>query len=100
MKISPLYDKIKFRAVEMLVNPAGFNGHSLDEMRSWKRGDSVLRNSIGVALCYARDEFEIPTRTPRLTFNKGNFRKASAEIARTITGNAEIATTGGRRRRG
>jgi hypothetical protein len=86
MKISPFYDKIKVRAVELLINPAGFNGHSLDEIRSFRKGDrSLLLNSIGVALCVARDEIE-GARRAEISFNKGNFRKAEAEIVRAITG--------------
>jgi hypothetical protein len=92
---SPFYDEIKARAVEMLNDPAGFNGHSQEEMRSWRKRDRwVLRNSVGVALCQARDELErrlradgtAPVANVRnvVRFNKGNHERAEAEIAHTF----------------
>jgi hypothetical protein len=95
MIVSPYYDEIKARAAEMLNNPAGFNGHSQDEMRSWRMRDWwVLLNSAGVALCFARDEVEkrlsadasAPVMNVRkiVRFNVGNFQRAEREIARTF----------------
>jgi hypothetical protein len=95
MIVSPYYDEIKARAVEMLNDPAGFNGHSQNEMRSWRMRDWwELRNSAGVALCLARDEVETrlgadataPAMNVRkiVRFNVGNFERAEREIARTF----------------
>ena len=59
MKISPRYDQIKNRALELLNDPDGFNGHSPEEIGSWRGSRDrglVLRNSVGLALCCARDE--------------------------------------------
>lgn len=83
MNISPFYDEIKTRAVELLTRPAGFIGHSQDEIRSWRKRDRLLRNAIGVAICVAHDEIAGSLRT-EIDFNKANFRKAEAEIARTF----------------
>jgi hypothetical protein len=97
MKMSPHYDAIKARALELLRAEGGFNSHSLDELRR----DTWLRhNNIGVALCVAHDEI---AKWPRLEeyastakfhaackavrearFTKANFRKAEAEINRVL----------------
>ena len=91
MTVSPVYDEIKARAVELLESPAGFNGHSREVILSWKRGRDrwvMMRNSIRVALCQARDEVEgrhTASAGKAGRFNIGDFRKAEAEIAREIT---------------
>jgi hypothetical protein len=92
MIVSPFYDEIKARAIDLLDVPAGFNGHSQEEMRSRKLGRWAWRNSVGVALCYARDELEMRLRddgtVPLMNirkvvrFNASNFRRAEAEISR------------------
>jgi hypothetical protein len=90
MTVSPDYDEIKARALEMLESPAGFNGHSREVILSWKRGRDrwvMLRNSVRVALCRARDEVEgrhTASAGKAGRFNIGNFRKAEAEIARKL----------------
>lgn len=90
MIISRYYDEIFAGAIELLNNPAGFNGYSQDEMRAWNR--SQMRGMVGVALCYARDEVEArlkadsPVADVReaVRFNTGNFRRAETEITRTV----------------
>jgi hypothetical protein len=56
MKIPPYYDEIKNRALELLNADDGYNGYSHEEILSWKKGGWVSRNTIGVAICHARDE--------------------------------------------
>ena len=85
MKISPHYDAIKARALELLIGKGGFNGFSVDEMRTldgWS-----LRNCVGVALCTARDEQHEMQGDPQWSsrfFTTGNFRKCENEIVRAI----------------
>ena len=88
---SPFFDEIKARAIDLLNNPAGFNGYSQEEIRAWGHR-WVLHNSVGVALCFARDEVQARLRTDRtvsamdarkaMRFTKGDFRRAETEIAR------------------
>lgn len=87
MKISPYYDAIKTRAIQLLTRRAGFNGYSQEEIKSWRKRDFGVRNCIGVALCTARNEIEyVPRTINRYTFNTGNFKKAQGEITRIMTG--------------
>jgi hypothetical protein len=66
------------RLASSFCRPHGFNGHSQDEIRSWRKRDWLLRNAIGVAICFGRDK--IAGRN----FNKANFRKAEAEIRKIL----------------
>jgi hypothetical protein len=85
---SPFYDEIKARAVELLNDPAGFNGLPRKQTRPWDRSQRwLIRNAIGVALCQARDVVlarltDDGDRDARKTvgFNVGNHRKAETEI--------------------
>src|SRR5229473_3680754 len=56
VKISPFYDQIKTRALELLNSESGFIGHSHEEIWSQNTSRWRRRNFIGVAICYARDE--------------------------------------------
>jgi hypothetical protein len=58
MRISPLYDEIKTRALELLGAESGFIGHSHEEIWSQKTSPWLRHNFIGVAICYARDEVQ------------------------------------------
>src|SRR4051794_3764595 len=81
MRISPFYDEIRARALELLTRPTGFNGLSQREIRSLRSSDNVLRNAVGVAICVARDEI-VGTLRKDINFNTGNFKKAEAEMLR------------------
>jgi hypothetical protein len=93
---SPVYDDIKTRALELLYADDGYNGHSFEEIRSWRKGEWVSRNTIGVAVCQARDELYARVATNgmsieqrmkayrELRFNKANHHKLQAEINRIV----------------
>ena len=81
IRLCPLYDLVKARALHMLENDCP-NHHTVEELRStddiW-----LVRRTVAVALCKARDEI-VPQVGVRPYFNKGNFRQARAEIIRQI----------------
>lgn len=98
MKLSPVYDEIKSRALELLNAESGFNGFSREEV--WNRNCSrwQRRNNVGVALCMARDEVQrreckLTANTTldewrdarrRMKFTSGNFKKAEIELTKLI----------------
>lgn len=98
MRISPLYDEIKTRALELLGAESGFIGHSHEEIWSQKTSPWLRHNFIGVAICCARDEVqqreykkaklisdqEWLDAQKRTHFTNGNFNKVETEILRII----------------
>ena len=83
MKLSPNYETIKARAIELLTAPDGFNGYGPADIPAL---DSYARNNnIGVALCIARDEIE-PRAAARRPgrFNIGNFNRAAVDLRRYL----------------
>jgi hypothetical protein len=107
MNLSPHYSAIHSRAVELL-RAGSINNHPWPELKAYAAspdcGDKYcLINSVGVALCQARDELweveyapirqrwegkppiaEINKAHRRVRFNKGNFARAQAEIIREL----------------
>jgi hypothetical protein len=69
-KISPCYHQIKNRALELLNSPRGL----------------VLRNSVGVALCYARDEaLEVEIKTFRASSTDRHLAVIAGEARSVIS---------------
>jgi hypothetical protein len=94
---SQIADEIEQRAWALLNSPSGFNGYTADEIRTWGRDRySISRNTVGVAICRARDEVverEVDTTLRleercrairRLGFNKGAFRRVESLIIRDM----------------
>lgn len=93
-------DEIERRAWQLLRSREGFNGHSAAEISKWGRHD-ISRNSVGVAVCMARDEVweraqtNIPPRDlearvraiRKVGFTKGAFREVERNIVRLLKEN-------------
>lgn len=110
MRISPHYPAIKSRAIEML-RAGTINNHPWEELRTMAHarcgdwGWWTVRNSVGVALCMARDELwdkliaplrpqpedkptmdQIRKFNRGINFNNGNHKLAEREIIHELRG--------------
>jgi hypothetical protein len=87
MRLSADYSEIKARALALL-REGSVNNHPWTEVLASAR-EGWIANSVGVALCRARDELATPLFTREgwgkgTSFNKGNFNKARREIIREL----------------
>lgn len=81
IRLCPLYEQVKARAWTILTDDCP-NDHTVAELSSCDN-TWLVRNTVAVALCVARDEL-VPRIGVRPYFNKGNFRRAMSEIIRQM----------------
>jgi len=83
MKLSPNYEAIRDRAIEILQAPDGFNGYTSAELRQLCVDPDRWTRSLTIdgALVQAEKEIEPETAACRPgRFNLGNFEKAAREV--------------------
>lgn len=83
MKLSPNYEAIRDRAIEILQAPSGYNGFTSSELKKMLVNPDGLTRSMTVdgALVQAKAEIEPgPGACRSGVFNLGNFEKAALEV--------------------